>query len=159
MIDLVVKSGKKIVVMHNLGIPANSNKIIDSKSDVVKVVLDWMKNKLIELQSQGVKKEQIIFDIGIGFGKNAQQSIQLLQQISQLRILGLPIYIGHSNKSFLNYLRFNGNGSFDFDDHNPSLESKEVKTLAISNYLIRNNIEYIRVHNVANSVGALSSAI
>jgi len=152
MIDLVAKSGKKIVVMHNLGIPADKNKIINPDLDVVMALIDWMKDRLEKLQLGGIKKGQIIFDIGIGFGKNAKQSIQLLQQIDQFKILDLPLYVGHSNKSFLNYLRFNGDSSFSFDDQNPSTLSTEAKTFMISAYLARKNVEYLRVHDVLRNI-------
>jgi dihydropteroate synthase len=101
MMKLAAQSGKKIIVMHNLGVPADKNKIIDENLDVVEALIDWMKNKLEILHKAGVKKSQIIFDIGLGFGKNAAQSIKILQEIDRLRELDLPLYVGHSNKSFL----------------------------------------------------------
>lgn len=146
MTRLAVQSGKKIVVMHNLGIPANKNIIISENLDVTKVLMDWMKNKLQKLQKSGVKKEQIIFDIGVGFGKNAQQSIKLLQEIDRLRALDLPLYVGYSNKSFLDELKdgaqlLGGRVGFNF-------RSREDKTLIISVYLAGKNIEYLRVHDI-----------
>jgi dihydropteroate synthase len=143
MIDLAVKSGKKIVVMHNLGVPADKNKVVDESLDVVEVVLDWMENKLEQLLKAGVKKSQIIFDIGIGFGKNAQQSIQLLKEIDRLRVLDLPLYIGHSNKSFLDELVID------------NCVTREEKTYAVSAGLAANNVEYLRVHDVAKNRQAI----
>ncbi len=145
MIDLAVKSGKKIVVMHNLGVPASKNKIIDESLDVVQVVIDWMQDKLKKLLEAGVKKEQIIFDIGIGFGKNSTQSIRLLKEIDRLRVLDLPLYVGHSNKSFLDdlkpekWLMMNKNLLENFT-------TREKKTVVVSKYLKEKNIEYVRVH-------------
>ena len=155
MINLAAKSGKKIVVMHNLGVPANCNKIIDTNLDIIEVLTNWMRDKLQNLQQNGIQKEQIIFDVGIGFGKNAKQSIEILQRIDQLKVLELPLYVGHSNKSFLNYLHFGSNNSFGFDDQKSSTITKEAKTLLISAYLARKNIEYIRVHNVAKNIRTL----
>ncbi len=134
MIELAVKSGKKIVAMHNLGVPADKNKIIDENLDVVEVVIDWIKNKTEQLIKAGVKREQIIFDIGIGFGKNSAQSIKLLKEIDRLRVLDLPLYIGHSNKSFLDDWAIEG------------CDNREKKTSAVSAYLVSKNIEYLRVH-------------
>jgi dihydropteroate synthase len=142
MVELAVQSGKKIVVMHNLGVPAAKNKIIDENLDVVEVLVDWMKNKLEQLQKAGVKKEQIIFDIGIGFGKNAAQSIKLLQEIDRLRVLDLPLYVGHSNKSFLDELHELGPINC-----NQTMNRRE-KSILVSRYLMQKNIEYLRVHNV-----------
>ncbi len=101
MANLAAASGKKLVVMHNLGAPADKNKIIDPKLNVVAEVFDWMQKKIKWLNGLGIEKSQIIFDIGLGFGKNADQSIELLSAIDQFKNLGLPLYVGHSNKSFL----------------------------------------------------------
>ncbi len=137
MIKLAAQSNKKIVVMHNLGVPAEKTKIVDESLNIVQVLLDWMENKLINLQKNGVKKEQIIFDIGLGFGKNSAQSIKLLQEIDKLRDLDLPLFVGHSNKSFLDDLAIK------------NCQTREEKTNSISTYLISKNIEYLRVHNIA----------
>jgi dihydropteroate synthase len=144
MINLAVKSGKKIVVMHNLGIPSDRNKIIDEGLDVVRVLILWMEDKLKNLLKAGVKKKQIIFDIGIGFGKNAAQSIKLLQEIDRFRVLNLPLYVGHSNKGFLDSL-------VGDDLIEPGLKTREEKTYAISAYLASKNVEYLRVHNVGDN--------
>jgi len=139
MIDLAVQSGKKIVVMHSLGVPANRQTIVDERLDVVQVLIDWMADKLIKLQKAGLKKQQIIFDIGIGFGKNSQQSIKLLQEIDRLRVLDLPLYVGHSNKSFLD--------DWQIDGCQSGHSAREEKTIAVSKYLVAKNIEYLRVHS------------
>ncbi|MES2677020.1 MAG: dihydropteroate synthase [Pseudomonadota bacterium] len=140
MIELAAQSGKKIVVMHNLGVPASRNKIVDPTLDIVQVLIEWMENKLIVLQKAGVKKSQIIFDIGLGFGKNAAQSIQLLKEVDRLRILDLPLYVGHSNKSFLDEWQID------------NCQTREEKTVFISAYLMAKNVEYLRVHNVAANI-------
>ena len=138
MINLAVKSGKKIVAMHNLGVPASRNKIVDESLDVVQVVIDWMGNKLQQLLKAGIKKEQIIFDVGLGFGKNACQSIKLLKEIDRLRVLDLPLYVGHSNKSFLDEMTIE------------NCATRAEKTIAVSKYLVEKNIEYLRVHKPFN---------
>lgn len=163
MVELAAQSGKKIIVMHNLGIPADKNKIIDESLDVVEVLIDWMKSKLEILLKAGVKKSQIIFDVGIGFGKNAFQSIKILQEIDRFRVLDLPLYIGHSNKSFLDEIKSSdllesGNSSLLFRREsgctsNSECRAREVhkitreeKTIAVSNYLIDRGVEYLRLH-------------
>jgi dihydropteroate synthase len=136
MVKIAAESGKKIVVMHNLGVPADKGKIVDESLDVVEVVIGWMQNKLAQLVKAGVKKEQIIFDIGVGFGKNAQQSIKLIKEIDRFRALDLPLYVGHSNKSFLDEWIIDG------------CKTRQEKTNKVSKYLISKNIEYLRLHNL-----------
>ena len=128
MIELAAQSGKKIIVMHNLGIPADKNKIIPTDLDVIEVIIEWMAERLNLLLQSGVKQQQIIFDPGIGFGKNAAQSMAIIKNIERLKIFNLPLLIGHSRKSFLDY--------------------NENKTAEISSYLAKKHIEYLRVHNI-----------
>ncbi|MFT6106331.1 MAG: dihydropteroate synthase [Rickettsiales bacterium] len=140
MIALAAKSGKKIVLMHNLGVPADKNKVVDEELDIVGVLIDWAFCKMSLLKKHGVKKENIIFDVGIGFGKNSSQSIKILQEVDRLRVVGIPLYVGHSNKSFLDGWEIEG------------CESREDKTIYISSSLISKNIEYLRVHDVESHV-------
>lgn len=136
MVKLAAKSGKKIVVMHNLGVPADKNKIIPEHLDVTEILTDFIKTKLEQLQNAGIKKENIIFDPGIGFGKNAKQSIYILNNIEKLQNLGIPLLIGHSKKSFLDEM--------DFGEVN----SREEKTALVSAELIKKDVEFLRVHDV-----------
>ncbi|MDA0902087.1 MAG: dihydropteroate synthase [Proteobacteria bacterium] len=136
MVDLAVNSQKKIVVMHNLGVPADKNKIIPSNLDVIEELIAWMKKKERILLEAGVKKENIIFDPGIGFGKNADQSIYILKNIEKLRVLNIPLFIGHSKKSFLEKF---------FEDK--SMDVAEM-TLEVSRDLISKDVEYLRIHDV-----------
>lgn len=138
MIEIAARSGKKIIVMNNLGVPANKNKIIPENLDVIEVIISWMQKKLSQLIKAGIKKEQIIFDPGIGFGKNALQSIEILKNIDKFRIFNIPLFIGHSKKSFLD----------NFFDSKNKEKNKEDKTLLISQYLIKKNVEYLRVHDI-----------
>ena len=51
----------------------------------------------------GIKKEQIILDPGVGFGKTVEQNLQLLNQLPQIKAMGYPILLGTSRKSFIGY--------------------------------------------------------
>ena len=52
-------------------------------------------------QEAGVDRDRIIIDPGIGFGKTAAQNIEILRRLSELKVVGLPILIGTSRKSFI----------------------------------------------------------
>ena len=51
----------------------------------------------------GVAEEKIIIDNGIGFGKTVEQNLKLLNQLDEFRVLGRPILIGPSRKSFIGF--------------------------------------------------------
>ena len=136
MVELAAGSGKKIVVMHNLGVPADKNKIIPENLDAIEVLINFMKAKLVQLKKAGIKKENIIFDPGIGFGKNARQSIYIIENIERLHTLEIPILIGHSKKSFLDEMDFG------------QIKTREEKTALVSAELIRKGVGYLRVHDI-----------
>ncbi len=101
---LVVGSPVKCVVMHNLGVPAQKNIVLASHPNICEQILDWTEQRFEELLDAGVNANQLIFDIGIGFGKTSQQSIFLLKNIKQFRRLNYPLLVGHLRKSFLSLI-------------------------------------------------------
>lgn len=139
MVELAVKSGKKIIVMHNLGVPARRDVIIDKNLDEIAEVKNWARTKIADLQNSGIKKENIIFDVGIGFGKDAAQSINILNNIEKFQDLGVEILVGHSRKSFLNQIEF---------DHNFGEDNRDNRTLFISKQLIEKGVNYLRIHDI-----------
>jgi dihydropteroate synthase len=51
----------------------------------------------------GVERQNIIVDPGVGFGKTVAQNLQLMASLSELRVLGRPVLVGPSRKSFIGY--------------------------------------------------------
>ncbi len=85
--------------------------------------------------SKGIKKENIIIDPGIGFGKTKDDNFEILDRWQELQTIGCPIMVGISRKSLLGM-------------PNVSNEEKDLYTLALNANLMQNGIDYIRVHNV-----------
>jgi dihydropteroate synthase len=136
MIAAVKSSDVKILIMHSLSVPADKNIIISG--DPVSEVKNWAKNKIGSLMRSGINLDRIIFDPGIGFGKNSLQSWQLVNNISEFKDLMVPIYIGHSKKSFLG-----------------EEVDKAQATIQLSKKLIESGVDYIRVHDVKEHVSIL----
>ena len=133
----VIKSGEvDIVVMHNLGIPANPKQTIPDKENPVEAVTRFFNEKLETLDKEGISKARVLIDPGIGFGKTANHSWQLLQNIDQLNHLGVRIMVGHSRKSFLKEITA------------AEPEDRDVHTIAISQQLEKKGVDVIRVHNL-----------
>jgi dihydropteroate synthase len=107
------------------------------EKDPVALIKQWAEERLETLLARGASLDKIIFDPGIGFGKTAEQCVEILQRIQEFRSLGVPLLIGHSRKIFLSQFT-----------HQPPQKRDEL-TLSISQSLMEENIEYIRVHNVA----------
>ena len=85
----------------------------------------------------GLGRENIILDVGFGFAKTIAQNFELLKRISEFKSLGFPILAGVSRKRFMR----------DVINTKEPKDADFVTALA-SSYLMQNNIEYIRVHNV-----------
>ena len=79
MLEIVKASKAKIIFMHNLGIPANPAVVLPPNADSVHIVYQWGMQQLENLIKHGIDKERLIFDVGIGFGKNAEQSFSLIK--------------------------------------------------------------------------------
>ena len=137
--------------MHNVVIPAVTDGVINRNINLIPEMLKWGREKIKTLAQKNVKKSQLIFDPGIGFNKDALQSIRILKNITSFQALELPIYVGHSKKSFLE--------AIDFSDFQNGCEilDRAKKTLIISKYLARKNVDYLRVHDVSATIVAITN--
>ncbi len=143
IVDLIAQNrGVKTILMHCKTIDPNPEIIIDKALNIDKKIINWAEEKIAFLLKNGVKKSQIIFDPGIGFNKNAEQSIRLIRNIDSFRSLDLPIYVGHSKKSFL-------------DQINLQNKDRAEKTLIISKFLAQKMVDFIRVHDVLANKNAI----
>jgi 2-amino-4-hydroxy-6-hydroxymethyldihydropteridine diphosphokinase/dihydropteroate synthase len=140
---IIAANKTKIAFMHHLGIPPSNKIILSSDQDSVLQICAWAKQRIAELLNAGVKPEQLIFDPGIGFGKSAAQSLELIKRVDEFTSLGLPILIGHSRKSFLSQFT------------NKPFAERDIETAVLSNYLAQKNIAFLRVHAVGYNMRAI----
>lgn len=141
MIDAVLESDCKLVVMHSLSVPADRNLVLDGDADVIQNLTDWFKDRIDILENKGIDRERIVVDPGVGFGKTPVQSLNIVKDAHILRkLLNVPIYIGHSRKSFLTLFT------------NESADKRDALTLAFSALMMQNNVDYLRVHDVKSHI-------
>ena len=143
MQDVIKDSKAKVIFMHSLGIPPSADRVLAYDVDAVSQVYQWGERQLENLTKIGINKERLIFDVGIGFGKVAEQSLEIIKRISQFRGLGVPISVGHSRKSFLS----------QFTSKN--FAQRDLETAAISGFLATQQVDYLRVHNVDQNMRLL----
>ena len=72
--------------------------------DIMPAVISDLKRAIKQALAAGVSWQNIIIDPGIGFGKTQQQNLEILQRLEELRILGRPILLGSSRKSFIGWV-------------------------------------------------------
>ncbi len=135
MIDVLHNNPEiKIIIQHSKGLPENMQNNTQYTNLIDEIYIK-LKEKIDFALSKGIKKENIIIDPGIGFGKTIEQNFEILSRWQEFKTLGCPILIGVSRKSLLNMPQ-------------ASNEEKDLYTLAINSPLIIEGIDYIRVHNV-----------
>ncbi|HKZ79986.1 MAG TPA: dihydropteroate synthase [Pyrinomonadaceae bacterium] len=103
--DEVAKSGAGIVLMHSRGTPATMHRL-PPVINIVEEVTSSLKSSIAMAERRGVKRESIVIDPGIGFGKTQEQNVELLAKLDELRLAfpDFPILIGTSRKSFIGRL-------------------------------------------------------
>ena len=133
-----------IILMHMPGNPSNMM-LKNNYDDVVLDVYDFLEERIKFCMNNGIKKSRIIVDPGIGFGKNSEQNLDILKNISIFHGLGCPIMLGVSRKRFISALTLSKN------------EPKERFPGSISAALhgISNGVQIIRVHDVKETKQAL----
>ncbi|MDD2654022.1 MAG: dihydropteroate synthase [Candidatus Omnitrophica bacterium] len=89
-----------LVLMHIKGRPRTMQKD-PSYNCLMGEIVDSLDKSIQFAVGQGVKKERIIIDPGIGFGKTLEHNLEILKKLSELRTLGRPILVGPSRKSFI----------------------------------------------------------
>jgi len=156
MQHIVKKNPCDIVFMHHLGIPTHKNTYLPLDQNPVALIYQWAEKRLYELEKLGISRDRLIFDPGIGYGKTAEQSLEIIKNIAVFNQLGVRLLVGHSRKSFL--------APFTTQP----AEQRDLETLVVSLYLNNKNIDYLRVHDVethqrgfrvSNALSAISATV
>jgi 2-amino-4-hydroxy-6-hydroxymethyldihydropteridine diphosphokinase/dihydropteroate synthase len=141
MLELADQSGRDWVAMHNLGLPADRTRTLPTDRDPVSEIERWLEQRLEQWQRAGLDLGRIVFDPGIGFGKNPLQSLRVLRGIERFERYALRILVGHSRKSFMHGL------TSDAAD-------RDLFTVGASLKLCARSVEILRVHDVAAHAAA-----
>ena len=139
--ELAAERGVPIVVMHN--------QEGTSYRDLVGDTLESLRWSVETAQRAGVPQDSIIIDPGIGFGKTAEQSLELLRRLEELQVLGQPVLVGTSRKSNIGLV-------LDLP-----LEQRVEGTAATVAVAIARGADMVRVHDVKEMarVARMSDAI
>jgi dihydropteroate synthase len=143
MAPVIAELNVPVIVMHIKGTPENmqSDPVY---ADVIAEISAYFQERIDYALSHGIKKEKIILDPGIGFGKRLEDNIAIIRNLKQFADFALPILVGLSRKSFLGLLS---------GEKVP--EKREAETIAADLVAVRNGAAVIRVHDVAGAVKAL----
>lgn len=100
ILKLAADTNAPICLMHMQGTPATMQEN-PSYENVTKEVSEFLVKQAQQAEAVGIKKENIILDPGIGFGKRTQHNLELLRDLAKLASLDYPILLGTSRKRFM----------------------------------------------------------
>lgn len=100
MAAVVAEAGVPVVLQHIQGTPQTMQQSPDYE-EVVEEVRDGLQKRLKVAEAAGIPREQCMVDPGIGFGKRVEHNLRLFRRLGELRLLGCPILVGPSRKSFI----------------------------------------------------------
>ena len=143
---MAAKLGCKVVLMHMRGTPETMQKNPHYKN-VVTEVIAYLKGRMSVALKAGVQVENIILDPGIGFGKRLEDNLDLLQHLDDFHMLGRPILLGASRKSFI--------GKIDASDAKSDAGDRLGGSIASALWGASMGASILRVHDVGETVQAV----
>ena len=148
LLKIVRKHKAFIILMHMRGDPRTMQRKTAYR-DVVRDVIGSLRNAVEICLENGIKKDRIIIDPGIGFAKTAEQNLQILNYLGEFQKLRLPVLIGTSRKSFIGRIL------------NAEAQGRAWGTAATVALSIANGARLVRVHDVAamKQVAVMTDAI
>lgn len=136
MIQVCASAGCFVCIMHMRGEPRTMQQD-PHYADVVSEVKDFLVSRAEEAMGQGIDREKIWIDPGIGFGKKLEHNLELLRGLPVLAVTGYPILVGASRKSFIGKV-LGGLG----------VEDRLEGTLAVQAWAQLHGARVLRVHDV-----------
>lgn len=133
--NVVAATGVPIVLMHMKGEPKNMQ-ISPVYDDLLGEIVDFLRRAAEKAVSMGIRRDLIIIDPGIGFGKSFDDNLMILRELQRFSSLGYPILAGTSNKSFIGHVL------------GLPVESRDTGTMATIAAAVMNGAHIIRAHNV-----------
>lgn len=144
LLDFVIKNNIPTIIMHSDKVPAqSSSETQNSETDIVEEIYLSLYTKVEMLKKLGMKQENIIIDVGIGFGKSPSDSFEILKRIDEFSSLNCLNLVGISRKSFISK-------TFDISDRD-----LEQATLLYDAFLLTKQVNIIRVHDTKSHIKML----
>jgi len=142
MVNVAAETGAGLVLMHMQGFPGTMQKN-PQYVDVVGEVINFLEERMAFAVGRGVAGAQVVLDPGIGFGKNDEHNLALLNGISSLAAAGRPVLIGVSRKSLFGRLL------------GREVDDRLAGSLAAAVFAAMRGAHILRVHDVKESCDAV----
>lgn len=148
--DVVAQAGAGLVLMHSRGTPGALHNLAPV-ANIIAEVISSVGGSIALAEERGVKREAIVIDPGIGFGKSQEQNLELIAKLDQIvaAFPDFPVLIGTSRKSFI------GRILADADGNPAPVEQRLQGSLATMIAAVLKGAQLVRVHDVQATVAAL----
>jgi dihydropteroate synthase len=140
MFELVAETGAGYVLMHIEG-PPRVDRAWREYEDVVDHLKSWFEGRVELARELGVAEEQIAIDPGLDFDLSPEQDLEILRRLSELRALGLPLYVSLSRKDFIGAAL-----AGSWKERLPASE-REWGTVAAVTLAVREGADVLRIHD------------
>jgi dihydropteroate synthase len=139
MAAVAARAGVPVILMHMKGTPETmqSNPTYEA---LIPEILDFLRVAMDRATNAGIRKDLILVDPGIGFGKTFDDNLKIIRDLSQFAPLGRPILLGTSNKAFIGHIL------------NKELHERDIGTMATVAVGVLNGAHLVRVHHVKKAV-------
>ncbi|MBN1959385.1 MAG: dihydropteroate synthase [Deltaproteobacteria bacterium] len=133
---VIAKANAAVVLMHMRGEPRTMQEGEIIYNDVVADIRTYLANAINQAVAAGIKRERIMIDPGIGFGKTTQHNLTLTRHLGEFASLNCPIVYGPSRKRFLGEIT------------SRPIYDRDRATAAVCALAIANGAHVLRVHDV-----------
>lgn len=151
--DVTARAGAGLILMHSRGTPATMHRL-PPVADIMEEVTSTLRSSIKMAERRGVKRESIVIDPGVGFGKTQKQNLELLGKLDQIAAAfpDLPLLIGTSRKSFIGRILMNDSGT------PAAVEERLHGTMATITAAVLAGAQIVRVHDVKEARETLTIA-
>jgi dihydropteroate synthase len=136
MVKLAAATGVPVILMHMQGSP-ETMQLDPHYSSLFSEVIAFLEDRIQYAMQNGVDREQIVVDPGIGFGKTIAHNLMLVRELERFQALDRPILLGASRKRFIGTIL------------DRPVEDREVGTAVVHGFAIAAGAHMLRVHDVA----------
>ncbi len=141
---VLARSAAGAVVMHMRGTP-RTMQLDPHYDDVVDDIMRFLSARIDLAVGEGCRREALVVDPGIGFGKTLEHNLTLCQRIGSFEALGRPVMVGTSRKRFL--------GTITGAEEPTERDGSTAVSLALA---VERGAAVVRTHNVARTREALA---
>jgi dihydropteroate synthase len=139
MVDVAAKMDVPLILMHMKGRPRTMQNN-PTYRQLIPEIIDFLQAAVHQATEGGVRRDLIIIDPGIGFGKTFDHNLEIIRDLSHFHSINQPILLGCSRKAFIGHIL------------GKEPRDRDTGTMAAVTAGVLNGAHIIRVHNVSMAV-------